>query len=183
MAPRPEPGLRVFFALWPPAPVARALFETAQALRAHTGGRCMAEETLHQTLAFLGNVPAPRLAELQALAASLHRPGCSLSLDRLGYWPHNQILWAGPGETPEPLGELAATLGKGLAVLGFPVERRPFRLHVTLLRKAQRAPLATAIPPLAWPVRDFVLVASRLEAPGPRYQVLGRWELAEPAAG
>lgn len=139
----------------------------------------MAQDTLHLTLAFLGEVPANRLPELQALGAQFQgTPGFTLVLDQLGYWPHNQILWAAPTASTTALGALAEDLGKALSGGGFKVEARSFRPHLTLLRQARfKAPLPElTLPP--WPVEALVLVASNLTKSGPRYPVLGRWPLA-----
>jgi 2'-5' RNA ligase len=174
-----EECLRVFFALWPPAAVAGALHRVAGAIAQQVGGRPMARDTLHQTLAFIGEVSAARVAALQELAAGLSAcPGCTLVLDRLGYWRHNHIVWAAPSASPAELGLLAGRLGQALEGAGFPVEKRPFQPHLTLLRKVRNPPELPLLAPQAWPVEDFVLVASELTPEGSRYRVLERWPLA-----
>jgi 2'-5' RNA ligase len=50
---------------------------------------------------------------------------------------------------------------------------------VTLARKAPRLPALTAVAPVAWPVRRFVLVESRLEKGGAVYTEVAHWPLAE----
>ena len=119
-----------------------------------------------------------RIADLLALAASLGGgPGASLCLDRLGYWRHNRIVWAGASQPPPELARLASQLGEALAKAGFPVERRPFHPHLTLLRKVANPPElpVAAVPP--WPVTEFLLMASDLRPDGARYRPLGRWPL------
>src|SRR5574337_2181232 len=131
VAERPAPRLRVFFALWPPPAVAGALHRVARTIASQAGGRAMARDTLHQTLAFIGDIPAGRVADLERVAAGLvDNPAGELKLDRLGYWRHNHIVWAAPSAPSESLARLAETLGMALADAGFAVEKRPFRPHI-----------------------------------------------------
>jgi 2'-5' RNA ligase len=48
--------------------------------------------------------------------------------------------------------------------------------HVTLLRNTAGGALPEC-DPVRWPVRDFVLVASRTDADGAHYEVIRRWPL------
>lgn len=164
---------RLFFAVWPDAPAAQALHETAREAQRTCGGRLMRRETLHLTLAFLGEIPAARLVDATAVAADIRFDAFTLTLDRLDYWKHNRILWAG-GESA-PLAALANRLGDGLRAAGFRLEARPFVAHLTLLRDAR----CESVPPLAasiaWPVSEFTLVESVLTDKGSRYEIVGRW--------
>ena len=91
----PPARLRVFLALWPGAATAAALHARARALQAECGGRAMRRDTIHLTLAFLGDVAVPRLAALGAVAQSVRGERFVLELDRVGNWRGNRILWSG----------------------------------------------------------------------------------------
>ena len=52
--------MRLFFALWPPEDLSRALADGAEALARRFGGKPARRETIHLTLAFLGEVDAAR---------------------------------------------------------------------------------------------------------------------------
>ncbi len=140
----------------------------------------MRRDTLHLTLAFLGDVPLASMPGLTAAASSLDPgPAFTLTLDELGYWRHNQIVWAGVRHPPAALTHLAGDLYERLRAEGFRLESRPFRPHLTLLRKVVSAPELPSLPALTWPVDGFSLVASELSHEGARYHVLGRWPLAK----
>ena len=79
--------------------------------------------------------------------------------------------------TPAPLGALAASLAAALGREGFALERRPFAVHVTLLRKVPARPRLPPLPELVWPVEEFSLVRSTLAAGGSRYEILERFAL------
>ena len=170
---------RVFFALWPDAATADQLHALGGELHRHCGGRRLRRETLHLTLAFLGDVPRVRVAELLALAAGLAGEAFSLKMERTGSWKGNRVVWAAPQATPSALGQLAGALSSSLRGAGFTLEERPFSPHLTLLRNARRPPPADVQAQVCWPVASFVLVESERLAEGAHYRVLGRWRLAE----
>ena len=174
----PEPAtLRLFFALWPDDATRDALNRTGKWLHQHWGGRRMRAETVHITLAFLGETPADRLAALVACADSIRADAYDLVLDQAGYWRHNRIGWLGASETPPQHFELVRGLNVALLQAGFPVDARPHVPHVTLLRNSQSGQVP-ACTPVVWPIRDFVLVKSVTESDGAHYDVIRRWPLA-----
>ena len=170
---------RLFFALWPDPAAAALLEEAGRQRQAICGGRSMRRETLHLTLAFLGNVAICRLDSLRQLAAAIRAPAFTLRLDRLGCWHH--IVWAGCRQTPAALSDLVGQLHSSLRQAGFPIEDRPFAAHVTLLRNARcdaRPEPAPSLPPIDWHAVDFVLAVSQGPASGGGYAAIGRWTLA-----
>ena len=60
--------MRLFFALWPPLEVAEQLAGVARAVAQQFGGKPTRQETLHLTLAFLGEVPDDRMSLLMQTA-------------------------------------------------------------------------------------------------------------------
>lgn len=185
-----EAEVRVFFALWPDARCADRLQSLAEDFAGRLGGRPTQRETLHLTLAFVGNVSVGRLPRLLAMAgrvageARRRAPADSgtLSLERLGYWRHQRILWAGTDVCPPALQALADRLSEKSQALGIAVPPRPFAPHVTLVRGLARAPAESELDllqdtPLVWPWRKFVLVRSRHSSAGSSYERLAAWPL------
>jgi RNA 2',3'-cyclic 3'-phosphodiesterase len=166
---------RLFFAIWPDVESAQALHGLAIEQLGHCGGRVMRQETLHLTLAFLGEIATARLDEVAAVASRVSGAPFVLTLDRLAYWRHNRILWAG-GDSP-PLTALASELTAGLRSAGFALDPRPFATHLTLSRHANCTEVPSVARPITWPVREFVLVESRRSSAGAHYEVVGRWPL------
>ena len=171
------PAARVFFALWPEAALQRELGRRARAIERASGGRATRTENIHLTLVFLGDVAVARLPDLCAAAGGVTGEPCALALDRLGYWKHNRIAWAGTSAMPPPLAALVAGLEASLAAAGFAFDRRPYVPHITLVRQARAAEPAR-FDRLDWPCREFVLVQSARDAQGARYEIIGRWGLA-----
>ena len=167
---------RVFFAVWPDQAAAEALSDAATAAQATCGGRTMRLETLHLTLAFLGDLPVARVDVAKRIADGVTAASFDLVLDQLGYWRHNRILWASGG-VPAGLTFIAGSLQRDLRAAGFALDARAFAPHVTLLRDAHCADMPTLAQPIRWPVREFVLAESRLSSAGARYDIIGRWPL------
>lgn len=164
---------RLFFALWPDEDTRRGIVDRRERL-GRVGRRRVPDHNLHLTLVFLGDQPAERLPDFEAAADGIRAAGCTLELDRFGWFARARVLWLG-GEAPEPLAALQAGLQRRMLELGLRLDERPFRPHVTLFRQVSRQPRVADPEPLAWPVRDFVLVES---VPGTPYRVLRRWELS-----
>lgn len=167
---------RLFFALWPPAEPGAALADLARRHAPH-GARRVPRDNLHITLAFVGAVDAATRVCLEQAAATLRGESFALTLDRIGAWPGPRILWLAPSAPPPALLRLAADLEQALLPCGYHPEARPYLPHVTLARKLAGACATLAVPPLHWPVRDFVLAESLTGSAGARYQVLARWPL------
>jgi 2'-5' RNA ligase len=164
--------VRLFFALWPPRDAAEALHAWALEAQRQTGGRVTRVETIHLTLAFLGEVEEGALAGLKSL--SFKEKAHALPIDESGCWKHNSIVWVGPERTPP---ELVAIVARLMVKKG-QVEKRPFAAHVSLIRKAARAAGLPALPTINWPVDEVVLVRSQLSAAGAGYEVLQRYPLS-----
>src|SRR4051812_10996126 len=134
---------RVFFALWPDEAQRDELYRAAQSAHALSGGRLMRRENLHQTLVFIGDVAADKMAAIQEAGAALDGFAFTLEFGTLHYWRHNRIVWAAPSATPQPLLETVAALETALERADVAFDRRPYAPHITLIRDA-RSPGALA---------------------------------------
>jgi len=166
--------VRLFFALWPPGEVVAALAAWAKQTQVLTGGRVARPESIHLTLAFLGEVAEGRVGDAIRAARSVRGSGHTLPIEQAKRWSHNDVLWVGPTEIPRSLDALAQSLRTELQKEGFAIEARPFAAHVTLIRKARRAVALPPLPHAAWRVTEFTLVQSMLSRHGASYRILDR---------
>lgn len=165
--------MRLFFALWPPAETADALAAWAHAAQRLTGGKPTGAASIHLTLVFLGDAdPRRAVTAARRAAGAVH----DLPIERARHWRENNIVWAGPRDTPPALKTLFESLSLELYREEFILERRPFAAHVTLVRKARAARLPP-LPAVEWPVREFLLVRSSLSSKGSTYEPLERFAL------
>ncbi len=167
---------RLFFALWPDEAVRQQLAGYFSLLNG-CGGRLVAVENLHITLAFLGSVEEDTRRCLEQAADSIILPSFVLRLEQLAFWRRPQVVWLGAEETPQALQSLSAELKKAMFGCDLEPDERPFQAHLTLMRKAQRPPLESSVEPLVWHVDDFALVLSDTRSEGVRYEVLRKWDL------
>jgi 2'-5' RNA ligase len=167
--------LRLFFALWPDDAARAALEQWSTAIHRVAGGRATRGDSIHVTLAFLGDCDPTRLDELKAAAASVRVRPFELVFDEAGFWKHNRIAWAGATHTPAALETLASDLRAALAAARFGFDPKPFVSHVTLVRKAQPGFVMPALDPIRWQVTAFALVRSVMRPAGSDYLVEARW--------
>jgi len=161
---------RLFIALWPSPAVRAALLERRDAIRWPPHAAVVVEARLHLTLHFIGTVPN---ALWPHLLAALQVPcgRIEIELGAARQWPHGLVVLPALS-TPPPLSALHGALAVALAGLGLPVERRAFRPHVTLARRADGAGLPALAVPLHWRCESYALVNSD---PVQGYRVLARF--------
>lgn len=180
--------MRLFIALnLPPELRARIAAEVLAPLRARVPGvRWVREETLHVTLAFLGERSEADAREAHAAVrevAATQRP-FHVSLTGLGTFPspaRPRVVWLGLAD-PTPVHEVYRVLEDKRSQLGIPAEGRTYHPHVTLGRvppHAGREVRNTLVPALGAvksevPVtfRSLDLMSSALTPQGARYTVL-----------
>jgi 2'-5' RNA ligase len=87
--------VRLFFALWPDDALREALGRVGLVLAARAQGKPVPAAKLHMTLAFLGEVPAERLAPAVDAAARVKGEAFELLLDEVGAFRSARVAWVG----------------------------------------------------------------------------------------
>ena len=171
----------VFFGLVPDPETCASMTRTVERLKAahHGPARWIRPERYHMTLHFLGafsELPKERIAAACRAAQNVRASAFEFRLDRAGHFPKG-IGWLGCEQADASLQALWSQLHQALAHERVATQGHArFVPHVTVQRDAREPLPAQAITPIAWPVREFVLIDSVL---GPRseYRPLGRWAL------
>lgn len=170
----------LFFALRPDAETAQQIRSLATELSDKYGldGKITDVEQLHMTLCFLGPVsklPPDAVAAADAAARSLQAEPFLLTFDRVKSFPGSNAFVLCQEEAFPPLVQLRNRLLVALARSGrFPLERREFRAHVTLMHDPKLVGLHE-VQPVSWTAQELLLMRSHHGlAP---YQVLGRYHL------
>jgi 2'-5' RNA ligase len=187
-------AVRTFLALPLDAAIIARLVEAQQALMA-VGGRVrwVAGENLHLTLKFLGGVEDKDLAEvcrIAAATASQAEPFEFVVKGLSSVPPSGQMrmVWCGIEEPTGRLAKLQQMAEQAYAGLGFKMENRRFRPHLTLGRvKSGRdvEPLRAAVAKFAdnefgtQPAGELIVFSSQLTPDGPMYSPLATTRLGE----
>lgn len=172
--------LRLFFALWPMERSRAALWAAARPAMSQVEGEAVPPGNLHVTLAFLGTVPGQTFAQLVQLGGQGPWPTVELGFTRIEYWVKPKVLVALATEVPPAGQAIVDRLWASLEALGFARELRPWRPHLTLVRRVRRPPpdglvmTAAAGDGSAW---RLALVESSTHPDGPRYRPLADWAL------
>ncbi|HXC54503.1 MAG TPA: 2'-5' RNA ligase family protein [Rhizomicrobium sp.] len=175
---------RIFFACLPEADAAARIEALAEGLKREKGfaGTPILPQHLHVTLFHLGDwngLPQPVVDLARAAAAEVAAPPFDVAFarvesfrNRTGIYP---FVLSGEAAPWRPLRTALGAALKRNGLGGAVHADDDFKPHVTLLRDALRAKPAPT-PPIAWTVRDFVLIHSLL---GKTTHIhLARWPLA-----
>ncbi len=184
---------RLFAAVWLPEELREAVAPVlARFAAAAPDVRWVAPESLHVTLAFLGDVDAERVPRLEACIRQA-LPGAApfdVRLAGAGTFPSRgipRVVWLGLEVGTKEIAALASRLERKLVGEGFLAPSdRPFRAHVTLGRPrgtrglGRLQDLLGAVGPCGGTgrVREVTLAESRLTPRGSRYEALARFPLA-----
>lgn len=167
---------RLFAAIRPPAPVRETLLDAMGGVH---GARWQADDQLHLTLAFLGEVDARDGEALVEQLAAVRRAPFALEIDGVGHFERKgapSALWARIAPS-ERLSSLQQRVALACRRAGTPPESRKFLPHVTLARlNRSSGPVGPwlvehgglAVGP--WEVREFALYESHLRREGSIYQ-------------
>lgn len=169
---------RTFFALWPNAEVRGQLRVISSEVPADWG-RHVVEANLHITLNFIGNVQRSRLPDILLAAEHIKLKPFELVLDHIGYFARTRVVWLGASIIPDELTDLFRQLSKALRKMGFKMERRPYKPHITLMRKARPPAYKVEFMPVSWNVASFVLIESKLDERPVRYQLIKEYRVDE----
>ena len=167
---------RLFYALWPDDRTRARLAAVADALPQRPGRR-ETTANLHITLLFLGSIAAAERDRLVTGTAAIVGTPFSLELDHCGWWRTARVAWLAPTRIPAPLLQLASDLRQLAHAAGIRTDERPYRPHMTLARKVNRAPGHVEFPPVRWDIDGFSLLESSPGGAGSRYRQLARWPL------
>lgn len=168
---------RAFVALWPGTGERDALAAEAARWPWPKAAAPVPPGKLHLTLHFLGDLDAARLAAVRRALHDVTAPPFVLRLDAAAVWP-NGVALLRPRRVPAALRALHAAVGAAVAAAGVPTERRAYRPHVTLARRAHTVLPPEAVGPIVWLAHGFVLAASDAGPPA-RYAVIERFGSGE----
>ncbi|MFW6355444.1 MAG: RNA 2',3'-cyclic phosphodiesterase [Spirochaetota bacterium] len=181
--------LRLFTAVRPSEAALDRAVAAQRALAKRVGDRTVRwipRESLHVTLHFLGATEQSKVDDVFGAMSDVAAgaPGAiPLETAGVGAFPsarRPRTLWTGVGDPSGRLAEIEALLNSAMRRLGFSLDDRPFRPHVTIgkVRKAagksELAAVGTALQelvpePVAFEAHEILLVRSVLERDGARY--------------
>lgn len=163
---------RVFFALWPSERQREELRDTVKAAVSTVEGRAVDRSNWHVTLLFVGEFPEAKLAALHEAAEAVRVAPFRMRFDRLEFWARPRLACLTATAVAPELQALVDDLGAAVEPLGVEPERRTFRPHITVVRRAR----AFTAEPLAQPVTlewsGFELVESVSGTRGVQYRPL-----------
>ncbi|MBN1854611.1 MAG: RNA 2',3'-cyclic phosphodiesterase [Pirellulales bacterium] len=183
-------SIRTFIAVPASAPVRQHAIQLSRTLgRGMDSIKWVAEENLHWTLQFLGDVEETLLANVCHMVGKALSGTVPFDIEVVGAGAYParhrpRTLWLGVAAGRESMIELQNTVASSLESLGFRREQRPYAPHLTIgrVRGGQRA-----VEPLIERLADYAdfhagamcidavtVFASELNPGGPTYHVLSK---------
>jgi 2'-5' RNA ligase len=182
---------RLFIAIPIPEVVAARIGDLVEGIQGELGQaagrvRWVQMEGLHVTLRFLGPTPPERVEQVGDAVAAVARTEdpFEVRIGGAGAFPEPRrprALWLGIRAGAEELGRISAALTAELEAIGWALEDRPFRPHLTIARTdgvhagaeaGHRLVAAAAELDLAFEASQVVLYQSHLGRGPARYQQL-----------
>lgn len=192
--PNSEKNIRAFLAVEPPEEILQAVIRLQEKLKREISGKVSWTRPggQHLTLKFFGDVSAEEVDAIGRAVKDRLAAGWTLNLkmEKPGVFPNAgkpRVLWCGTSGDVENLAALQKQLEADFALIGFPMEDRPFRAHLTLARikdPRETAGVSEALTRHAafsageFHVRELVLFQSRLTPQGAIYTKLAAFPLA-----
>ncbi len=104
--------------------------------------RWVRPENIHLTLKFLGDIKPAEIEAIDGVMADAVEgwPPLRLTISGVGFFPgvnRPRVIWVGLGGEIRVLLDLQADLDRRLAAIGFPLDKRPYKAHLTLGRIRQ----------------------------------------------
>ena len=180
--------IRTFIAINPPLEIIQSLQEVLSKLLELQilGLRCVGPNATHLTLKFLGNInPENATVICEALDRAAKSIGpFKLDVNELGFFPSlspPKIIWMGIDGCTYELSKLRTNVEREMADLGFALDLREFKPHITLARVRRsldslgEARLMYALKTIGpgcshnWQVNSVCLTKSILTPAGPIY--------------
>jgi 2'-5' RNA ligase len=174
---------KLFLAMRPDACAADAVEEIKQSLCSQYGltGTAVHRARLHITLHHLGTysgIPRHILERAHEAAAMMNASPFQIAMGQIGSFSRRQEtspIVLSDGKAPSTLRDFHGELRGALARAGIRKSiRKSFTPHMTLIYSGQRI-ARTAIPPISWTAREFVLIHSHVGQT--RHEVLASWTL------
>ena len=174
---------RLFVAIRPPETIRDLLVD---AMDDSPEFRWVADEQLHLTLKFVGEVDRPVADDIADALSRVHSPGFELRIAGAGRFEQRNAgaLWAGV-EPREPVATLAAKIDRACLAAGIAPERRAFHPHITLARWNGRRSREVAdflersrgLASRPFSVDAFTLFESQLSRHGAHYEQVASYPL------
>lgn len=136
-----EKNIRAFLAIEPQEFVMQEISRLQEKLKREISGRMSwtRPQGQHLTLKFFGDISRDDINNISAAVQRrvVSEAKLNLKIEKIGVFPdarRPRVLWCGITGDTEKLINLQKKLDSDFAAIGFPVEDRPFKAHLTLAR-------------------------------------------------
>lgn len=156
---------RLFFALWPSDRQRDRLRDIISPAAKLVEGAAAFRGNWHVTLAYVGEFPEERIAELLLQTNMIFVEPFRLRFDRVEFWPRPKVAVLAVATVPPELQRLVDSLSSVLNDFGVTPENFTYRPHVTVVTRARAFETQRLAQPAVLEWSDFDLIES-ISQPG-----------------
>ena len=128
---------RLFFALWPNDRQRDAMRNIISPVATSVEGSAVYRGSWHVTLAFVGDCPEEKIADIQAVYRAVKFEPFRTRFDKAEFWIRPKIAILTSQSVPSELKHLNLTLETLLENVGFAPELKTYRPHITIVKRAR----------------------------------------------
>ena len=165
---------RLFFALWPNASTREQCINVLNAV-SFKQAKPVQAANIHVTLLFLGNLDSGKEELIKQELMNIVVPTITLIFNRLSFWEKSGILCLTSTNSCPEIESVVESLEKIARKLTIQVDRRPFKPHVTLVKKV-KTQIELKFEPIIWHSDAICLVESCRITDGIEYRIVEKWE-------
>ena len=170
-------SIRLFLGIFPDKLTQIQLAHQVEKLATICGGNKVSLEKLHLTLVFLGDVAIPRIKILQQAINSVIAKKFVFELNEIRYWKKNEIVYIQARSFPAELYYLVDSLRNALTRSEFITDKRIYKPHITLIRRAHCLSKVDLNTSITWDVDKWFLIHSKQDNNSIEYISLQHWNL------
>ena len=165
---RNDENIRLFIAINFDEAIKDVVYDISKRLKAYCKkGSFTYRENLHLTIVFIGEVAVHRVDAIKAVMDRVTSEPFTLKLKGIGCFKRRggDIYWIGIEENPDLI-RIYTQLYEGLTKIGFAIEKREYKPHLTLARRVvvkndfNKSQFSESILPVKMTVDDIALMKS-----------------------
>ena len=155
------------------------IVKPAKTLSSYKNESIVESKNIHMTLRHLGMVSNELIKVIKHDVSRINLETFTITIDKAEIWKKPGITVQTPNARPATLLKLVDEIERIYIRSSLESEKKPFRPHLTVIKKSQHFLNKVMLKPVTWPVKNFFLLESKTVKGKIVYTEKGRWNLVK----